>query len=66
MEWVRKNNKNAGNGTQTLMSSLARYEPIKSKKNETLVLGISCENKRLSYHELVLLKMLIPILELSL
>lgn len=66
MEWVKKNNRRAGNGTQTLMSSKVRYEPIKNKKYDTIVLGISCEDKKLTYQDLILVKMLISVLEIGL
>lgn len=65
MEWTKNNNKPSGKGTQTLTSSNARYEPIQNKNGDVWVIGISCKNGKLNYQELLLLKTLLPIVQIS-
>lgn len=65
MEWTKNNNKPSGKGTQTLTSSSARYEPIQNKNGEIWVIGISCKQGKLNYQEILLLKTLLPIVQIS-
>lgn len=65
MEWTKKNNRPSGKGTQTLASMNARYEPIAKNNGEVIVIGLSCKDGKLNYQDLLLLKTLLPIVQIS-
>ena len=64
-EWVKKNSRPAGRGSETLREAKALYLPVMTKHG-TVVVAFSCRDSKLTVTDRLIFSQIVPLLSLIL